>query len=101
MTSARNPILMYDLEALTDEVQIREHKRHKAVRRLEVSEEAFTLIADCSDPLVTEQIRKMIVKMQKTLDDCREAVLGRTPYLITQERVLLRPEVPERAGGDS
>ena len=91
VTAARNPVLMYDLEALTDAKQIREHKRHKAVHSLEVSEKAFTLLADCSDPEIAAQIRHMIGKMQHTLDDCRKAVLGRTPFVITQERVLLQP----------
>ena len=30
-------------------------------------------------------------KMQLTLDTCRDAVNGRTPFEITQRRVILRP----------
>ena len=30
-------------------------------------------------------------KMQRTLDTCRDAVNGRTPFAITQRRVVLRP----------
>jgi len=29
--------------------------------------------------------------MQRTLDPCRDAVNGRTPFEITQRRVVLRP----------
>ncbi len=91
VTAARNPLLLYDIEALMDEHQITEHKRHKAVRGLEITDEAFTLRVDDSDPEITEGIKRMAGKMQKTLNDCRAAVNGRTPYCITQSAVCIRP----------
>lgn len=91
VTAARNPILMYDLEALTDETQILEHKKHKAVHSLQVTENAFTLLADCSDPGITGSLQVLAGKMQHTLDECRKAVNGRTPFMITQEQVFLQP----------
>lgn len=90
VTAARNPILLYDIEAITDEHQVGEYRRHMAVRKLELTEDAFTLRFDDSDAVLDEQILRMAEKMQKTLDDCRAAVNGRTPYVITQREVRLR-----------
>ena len=87
VTAARNPILLYDIEAMTDEVQIAEHRRHKAVRDLAISGDAFTLLIDDSDPEITARIRRMADKMQRTLNDCRAAVNGRTPFVITQREI--------------
>ena len=38
-------------------------------------------------PELLEKIRAMVGKMQHTLDDCRLAVMTRTPYIITQEQI--------------
>jgi len=97
VAAARNPILLYDIDALTDEVQIVENKKVKAVRRLLVSESAFTLEVSTPEPNILDGIRQLIDKMQKSLDYCRTVVLGRTPYIITQEKVLLEL-LPEQAG---
>lgn len=91
VTADRSSKLLYDLEAITDEHQLFEHKRHRAVRELIISNDAFTLMIDDSDPVVLEMIHRMKDKMQQTLDTCRDAVNGRTPFAITQRRVVLRP----------
>ena len=91
VTAARNSKLLYDLEAITDDRQLFEHKRHRAVRDLLIDRDAFTLLIDDSDPVIVEKIKRMADKMQQTLDTCRDAVNGRTPYEITQQRILLRP----------
>jgi len=92
VAAARNPILLYDLELLTESKQMLENRKLKAVRRLEISEKAFTLVVEPTGEDVREAIRSMMVKMQETLDTCRRAVLGRTPYVITQERVEMKEE---------
>ena len=91
VTADRSSKLLYDLEAITDEHQLFEHKRHRAVRELVISRDAFTLMIDDSDPVILAMIQKMAAKMQQTLDTCRDAVNGRTPFEITQRRVVLRP----------
>lgn len=91
VTADRSSKLLYDLEAITDARQLFEHKRHRAVRELIISEDAFTLLIDDSDPVVLGMIQRMKDKMQQTLDTCRDAVNGRTPFEITQRRVVLRP----------
>ena len=97
IVSARNPELLYDLETIMDPKQMREHRRHRAVRDLRIGEEAFTLLVDTRDAELLESIRAMTAKMQKTLDYCRLAVSGRTPYVITQKRI----ETELLQGGES
>lgn len=91
VTANRSSKLLYDLEALTDERQLYEHLRHRAVRDLIISKDAFTLLIDDSDPVILGMINRMAAKMQQTLDTCRGAVNGRTPFEITQQRVVLCP----------
>ena len=91
VTAARSSKLLYDLEAITDEHQLFEHKRHRAVRELIIDRDSFTLMIDDSDPVINEMINRMADKMQRTLDTCRDAVNGRTPFEITQSRIILCP----------
>ena len=87
VTAARNLGMLYSLDKLSVERDIAEHRKHLAVRDLRITDDAFTLLVDDSDPVIGEQIRRMAVKMQATLDECRAAVLGRTPFEITQREV--------------
>lgn len=87
VAAARNPKLLYDIESLTDEVEIIENKKVRAVRELAVTEDEFILYVDRSDEEILGHVRAMVVKMQKTLDYCRRAALERCPYVITQQRV--------------
>jgi hypothetical protein len=89
VAASRNPILLYDIESLTDETQIIENKKVRAVRRLEIREDSFILYVDPSDREILRLLYEMADKMQKTLDTCRDAVLGRTPHVITQQRIEL------------
>ena len=89
VAASRNPILLYDIESLTDETQIIENKKVRAVRRLEIREDSFVLYVDPSEREILRHLYEMVSKMQKTLDTCRAAVLGRTPHVITQQRVEL------------
>ena len=89
VAAARNPVLLYDIAALTDETEIVENKKVQAVRRLRVSESAFTLEVSTQEEEILDGIRQIAEKMQKTLDYCRAVVIGRTPYVFTQEKVLL------------
>lgn len=88
VTASRNPILLYDIESLGSLNQIMEYRKVEAVKALEISEKSFVLYIDGSDRDVLEVLRPVIAKMQLTLDNCRKTVIGRTPYVITQERVI-------------
>ena len=65
--------------------------KFRIIYLISVSLGAMALIIDDSDPVVLAMIQRMKNKMQQTLDTCREAVNGRTPFEITQRRVVLRP----------
>lgn len=91
VTAARNPKLLYDIEAITDGFQFSEHKRHQAVRELRIERDSFDLIIDDRDRSINEKIRKLADKMQYTLDICRAAVNGRTPFEITQKEIRVCP----------
>ncbi len=98
VAAARNPVLLYDLESLTDEIQIFENKKVKAVRSLLVSESAFTLQISTAEPDILQGLRGLTGKMQQTLDYCRSVVSRRTPFAITQEKVLM--ELQQEPAGE-
>lgn len=54
----------------------------------------FILSPDPAEESALMQIRAMAEKMKRTLDDCRAAVCGRTPCVITQEDVLIEEYHP-------
>ena len=90
VTASRNSALLYDLESFTEETSVLEHKKHQAVKELIVSRDAFIMVVMTQEEDVMEGLIRMKEKMQQTLDDCRQAVTGRTPFVITQEKVLIR-----------
>lgn len=89
VSSSRNSALLYDFKSYTAENVVIEFKRHNAIHELQVMPEAFVLRIQTDEDWVMESILKTVDKMQKTLDDCRHAVLGRTPYVITQKQIVL------------
>lgn len=90
VTAARNPKLLYDIEAVSDGFQLLIRKTHQAVSDLKIEKDAFILTVNDGGPDVNEMIRKMIFKMRQTLDSCRAAVNGRTPFLITQREIVAK-----------
>lgn len=95
VAASRSSVLLYDLESFEDSFQANEHRRHRVIRDMIISEDAFTLVVETQDAQLMESVRKLVQKMQNTLDYCREAVLGRTPYVITQERVRIAEQGPK------
>ena len=95
VTSSRNSVLLYDIEEMTDEKQIAEHRRHRAILDLIISDDAFTVVYDNSDAEIGKKIQILADKMKRTLDVCRKAVNGRTPFVITQREIRLRPSAAD------
>ena len=102
VAAARNPILLYDIEAVTEELSILENKKLKAVRYLDITPEQFILRLDTSEltqigPIsvskLISELKKVVEKMQWTLDYCREVVEKRTPFRITQKEVVMDPDL--------
>ena len=94
VTSERNPRILYHIDSLKSAKQIVYHKMTAAVRSLRVMEKEFILTLNPTEEDIRHHIDNMVEKMQQTLDTCRAAVNGRTPFVITQERVIVE-ELPE------
>lgn len=89
VASGRNLSFLYDSEFLTNEKDIIEFGKHEAIKDVVVYEDEFVLLVAAKDEFVLNNIKKMSLKMQKTLDECRLAVTGRTSHTITQNRIEL------------
>ena len=89
VTAARNSHAIYDISKITKEIDLIEFMKHEAVRDLEIHETEFVLHVETDDEKIYESLLLMSSKMQKTLDYCRCVVNGKTPYLITQEKIRL------------
>ena len=64
MVATRNPILLYDMGALTREVDIRETKKLKAIKEMRLSTETFRLYAETEEEDVRQSLVEMVAKMQ-------------------------------------
>ncbi len=89
VVAERNPKLLYDLELLTDALEIQENKKLAAVKKLDFVQDSFVLVAEESDPETKEGLIKMVDKMQLTLDLCRDVIEKRTPFSLGQKKVLI------------
>ena len=89
VAASRNPIILYDIELLTDVKNLEENKKLQAIRSLRMTKDSFVLTAETDEEAVYDSLKKMTDKMQKVLDYCREVIEKRTPYTLTQKKVVL------------
>lgn len=89
VTAARNSHAIYDISKLTKEIDLIEFMKHDAVTGLDVNEKEFVMKVHTDDEKIYQGLVKVAAKMQSTLDVCRHAVNGKTPYTITQEKVII------------
>ena len=82
--------MLYDIDTLTDAVEIRENRKLEAVKSMKMTRDAFILSCETDDEELFEDLRKMADKMQRTLDYCREVTEKRTGFKISQKKVVLR-----------
>ena len=90
VVATRNPLVLYDIDTLTDAVEIRENRKLEAVKSMKMTRDAFILSCETDDEELFEDLRKMADKMQRTLDYCREVTEKRTGFKISQKKVVLR-----------
>lgn len=90
VAAGRNLSFLYDTDSLTNEKDIIEFGKHEAIKEVVVLEDRFVLLIDTDDEFVYNNIKNMSVKMQKTLDECRRAVTGRTQHTITQKIIEIK-----------
>ena len=93
VAASRNPLILYDLgylESVAGEIQVLETKKLMAVKQVKMTKSAFILETESDEKDVLDALDKMIVKMQETLDYCRDVTEKRTDFTISQKRVILR-----------
>lgn len=85
----RNPQAIYDLNKIVQEKDLIEFMKHEAVRDLVIKDKEFVMKVSTDDEKILKGLKEVASKMQKTLDQCRSAVNGKTKFEITQERVVI------------
>ncbi len=90
MVATTNPLILYDIDTLTDEAQIVESKKLNAVKSMKMTKDAFILSYETDEEAIFESMERMVEKMQKTLEYCAEVVEKRTGFHVTQKKVVLR-----------
>ena len=89
VTASRNSGAIYDINTITNEIDLIEFMKHEAVRSLDINEKEFVVHVDTDDDKLLEKLNVLVGKMKKTLDNCRNVVNKETPFKITQESVRL------------
>lgn len=89
VVATRNPQVLYDIETLTDEIEIVENKKLEAVKAMTMTKEAFILTCSTDEEEIFNSLLAMIGKMQATLDYCRKVVEERSRFVIYQKKVIL------------
>ena len=90
VVATRNPLVLYDIDLLTDEVEIVENKKVQAIRNMVMTTDAFILSCSTDDEEIFNSLLAMVGKMQSTLDYCRNVVENRSSFIITQKKVILK-----------
>lgn len=89
VVASRNPIILFDIDSLQDEIEIMEHKKLMAVKSIKMTKDAFIFQAVEKDEKVIQGLKEMVVKMQKVLDYCSDVIKTRTPFELTQSMIVL------------
>lgn len=87
----RNLQFIYDIDTIDNAFSKMEFKKHQAIKQLVIEEDAFIMMVDTTDEDVLHGVEELQKKLNQTLLSCKEVVEARTPYRITQSRVLIRP----------
>lgn len=90
VTASRNSHAIYDINKISKEIDLIEFMKHDAVKDLKINKKEFIMVVSTDDEKIYKGLEKIASKMQKTLDECRRAVNDRTPFEITQERVVIK-----------
>ena len=90
VVATRNPIVLYDIESLTDEIEIVENKKLNAIKTMTMTGGAFVLSYESDEQDIIDGLVEMTGKMQKTLDYCREVAKKRSTFTISQKKVILK-----------
>lgn len=89
VAASRNPMILFDMDLLSNEISILENKKLMAVESVKMTKSSFILYTRTDSEFVIDALRKMRNKMQDTLDICRDVVSKRSSFVITQKKVIL------------
>nr|MCR5451344.1 hypothetical protein [Lachnospiraceae bacterium] len=87
VASDRNPELLFDTSQLTEERDIVAFGTHKAIRWVDVFKDRIVLNSLPQDDMYREKVEDIAVKIQETLDYCKDVVRKRCDIPFTQEKV--------------
>ncbi|MCR5774268.1 MAG: ATP-binding protein [Lachnospiraceae bacterium] len=90
VVATRNPLILFDIDTIKEEISIIENKKLQAVKTMHMTGSSFVFTYKTDEPEVRQSIYDMAEKMQSTLDYCRDVVEKRTNFKVTQEKVILR-----------
>ncbi len=88
----RNLAFMYDIQRITGARDIREFKKHIAIKHMSIGDDGFYMNVDASDKEVYPLVLELMDKLRQTLEECIHTAEKRTPYKIAQERITVIPE---------
>ena len=90
VTAARNSHAIYDISKIKGEINVIEFMKHDAITGLDINEKDFVVHVKTDDNNLFDKLKTVTEKMQKTLNQCREAVSKNTGFEITQELVRIQ-----------
>lgn len=83
----RNSEFSYEYRDAYSVMDIREYSKAEAVKCVDVEDDAFVVTIDRADDDLYNVLMKESIKINKTLNDCINAVNGRTKFTIYQNKV--------------
>ena len=85
----RSPVLLRDHEIHVEVIQQKIDSLQEAVREVRVEPDAFTLRVHTDSEKVLKDVLELQETIQATLDYCRRVVSERTPFEISQTKVIM------------
>lgn len=97
IAAERNLQFIYDIDKINNEFSQMEFKKHQAIKRLIIHNDSFEMLVDSSDENVFNGVVKLSKKLDETLQYCKRAVEERTPYSISQSKIIITPTNAEES----
>ena len=92
----RNSKILFNLDNYSTETQRLENEKHRAIKRMTIYPNRIELDVNTKEQDVFAAVSNLAIKLQRTLDYCREVVEHRTPYEITQKKIVMNTIEEER-----
>ncbi len=92
----RNSKILFNLDNYSTETQRLENEKHRAIKRMTIYPDRIELDVKTEKQEVLTEVSNLAIKLQRTLDYCRDVVEHRTPYEITQKKIVMNMIEEER-----